>query len=91
MNIGKAFKEIREEAELSRPALAKKLGVTPGALWKIEAGKSVPKQKTVAKLCYLRRIPLARFYTLAFEKNDFNLIGVAEQLSSKDIFDVLRG
>lgn len=90
MNLGKAFKEIREEAGLSRPEMARRLGITPGALWKIEAGRVRPKEITVGKFCFLRGVPLARFYMLAFEKHDFNCISVAKLLSDKDLEDALR-
>ena len=44
---------------------------TTSALSKIENGKTVPKKKTIAKLCMNCAVPLARFYTLAFEASDF--------------------
>lgn len=71
MNLGKAFKEIREEKKASRQIVAKALGITPGALWKIENGKVVPKPATIQRLCDNYSVPPARFYTLAFEPSDF--------------------
>lgn len=90
MNYGKAFKEIREEQGLSRAEVAKQIGCTPSALSKIENGKTVPKEKTIAKFCLLARVPLARFYTLAFEKRDFSLLSATDRLSPKDAFDTLK-
>lgn len=90
MNLGKAFKTIREELGLTRPQVAGAIGLTSSALWKIEAGKTNPKEGTVAKFCYRYKVPLARLYTLAFEKKDFSLLGATELVPDKFIFDSLR-
>ena len=71
MNYGKAFREIREEQGLSRTEVAKQIGCTPSALSKIENGKTVPKEKTIAKFCVAYGIPIAYFYTRAFTREDF--------------------
>lgn len=71
MNYGKAFREIREEKKATRLIVAKALGCTPSALSKIENGKVVPKTATIQRLCTNYSVPLARFYTLAFEPSDF--------------------
>lgn len=71
MNYAKAFKEIREEAGLTRPELAKELGVTPTALWKIENSRTTPKEKTIMALCNLVHIPPAYFYNLAAVSTDY--------------------
>lgn len=71
MNIGKAMRMIREENGFSRPEMAEKLGMTPGALWKIENKKTKPKPSTIDYFCFVTRTPLARLYSLAFEPIDF--------------------
>lgn len=73
MNIGKAMKTIREEQGLPLRAIAERLEITTSGLWKIENNRTRPKEKTVAKFCSLCRVPLARFYTLAFEPADFTV------------------
>ena len=71
MNIGKAMLAVRQEFGLSRPKMAEALGITNGALWKIETGKTTPKPATIERLCFVTRTPLARFYHLSFEARDF--------------------
>lgn len=71
MEIGNAMARIRQEIGISRPDMAKKLKVTPSALWKIENGKTVPKGKTVDRFCELLHIPLARLYIESLQPEDF--------------------
>ena len=85
MNIGKAMQMIREENGLSRPQMAEKLGMTPGALWKIENRKTKPKPATVDYFCFVTRTPLARLYSLAFEPVDY-----APYASVQDVRVALR-
>lgn len=73
MNYGKTFKTIRDEKMASRSIVAKGLGCTQSALSKIENGRVIPKQATIERLCKLYGIPLARFYCLAFESEDFTI------------------
>lgn len=63
--------KIRQEVELGRPAMAKLLKITPGALWKIETGHSVPKPRTIDRFCEQLHIPLARLYIESLEPSDF--------------------
>ena len=71
MNYAKAFRELREEAQMTRPAMARSIGATPTALWKIEHGRTVPKPKTIEALCRLLHIPPAYFYQLAMTIEDY--------------------
>ena len=71
MNYAKAFRELREETQMTRPGLAKSIGVTPTALWKIEHGVTVPKEKTIIALCRLLHVPLAYFYQHAMTIEDY--------------------
>lgn len=71
MNYAKAFKEIRDEVQMTRPALARSIGLTPTALWKIEHNRTLPKQKTIVALCRLVHVPLAYFYQHAMTIEDY--------------------
>lgn len=71
MNYGKAFREIREDMQMNRPELARSIGLTTTALWKIEHGRTVPKPKTIESLCRLVHIPLAYFYNKAMTIEDY--------------------
>lgn len=61
----------RLEHSISRPEMAKRLGMTQSALWKIEAGRTLPKQKTVERFCAELGISLAYMYIKALEEVDF--------------------
>jgi len=80
------MKKIREEKGLSRRELADKIGVTVTALWKIENGKTRPKDMTINYFCFVLGIPLARLYTLAFDDRDFapipSINGIAEAIAA---------
>lgn len=71
MNIGKVFKTERERLGISRPEMAKRLKMTASALWKIEAGKTVPKHATIENFCRNACVSLAYVYMSAMERNDF--------------------
>lgn len=73
MNYGKAFKELREEKGLSRTDVAKQIGCTPSALSKIERNKVQPKPITIDAFCVICETPIARFYNLAFDADDFEI------------------
>ena len=71
MDYGKVFKKQREKMGISQREMAKKLGLTPSALWKIESGRNVPKEGTIVKLCSVAFIPLAYFYKEATTLSDY--------------------
>lgn len=71
MNYGKAFKEIREEEQISRVSIAKQIGCTPSALSKIENGKATPKFATIRKFCAVTHIPVAYFYAKTMCLEDY--------------------
>lgn len=71
MNIGKAMKNIREERGISRPAMARELGITASALWKIENGKTAPKQGTIDKFSKTLNVSIAWLYIESLEAVDF--------------------
>ena len=74
MNYGKAFRDLREEQNLSRKELATQIGCTPSSLSKIERGIVIPKHGTIQALCAICRCPVARFYFDALEPSDFGSI-----------------
>jgi transcriptional regulator with XRE-family HTH domain len=71
MNYGIVFKQVREATGMSRPELAKKLGMTKSALWKIENRQSIPKQTTIDALSKLTGVPVARIVIESIEPEDF--------------------
>lgn len=73
MDIGKAMKEVRERAGLSRSEVAKELNVRPQTIWKIEKGKSWPKPETIEKFCEVAKVPLAYFYAKAMTREDYTV------------------
>ena len=75
MNIGKVFKQYREKAGMTQRALAKELGVTPTALWKVESGRATPKQVTITKFQQISGYVLARIMIEALEPEDYGRAG----------------
>lgn len=71
MRIGKAFKNIREESGIKQREMAARLGMTPTALWKIEAGKTSPKWKTMQKFIAEMHVPVAYFFSKAMDLEDY--------------------
>lgn len=71
MNHGKVFKDLRVQAGKNRPQMAMELGMTTSALWKIERGKSAPKQATIDAFCKAIHIPPAFYYHLAITIEDY--------------------
>lgn len=71
MDIGKAMRELREQAGISRAEMAKKLNILPQSVWKIEKNKSFPKPKTIEAFCEATGIPLAYFYARAMTIEDY--------------------
>lgn len=71
MNIGKVFREAREDRGLTLRAMSSRLGLSPSALWKIEAGKNWPKQKTIEALRKETGRSMASIYIESIEPEDF--------------------
>lgn len=57
MDIGKSMKLIREERGIRQTDMARKLGMRPQSLWKIETGKGTPKMTTIEKFCKAANVP----------------------------------
>ena len=73
MNFGKAFRECREEMDLTREKTAEMTGFSLPTFSKIERGKTIPKQSTIEKFCKKIGVPVAWFYYCAMEPQDFRL------------------
>lgn len=71
MNIGQVFLKARQKEKVSLKAMSSKLGLTPSALWKIEAGQSWPKPKTIDAFSRETGIPIARIYIESLEPSDY--------------------
>ena len=71
MNIGRVFKQERERIGITQREMAKRLGLTTSALWKIEANRNWPKPSTIEMFCRVVCIPLAYFYIHAVSPEDF--------------------
>lgn len=52
------LKELRKNRGLSQVELAIHLGVSPSSIYKLEAGKQVPKYPLVRRICAYFNIPL---------------------------------
>lgn len=71
MNVGKVFMQAREARGLCGRELARIIGVSPSALWKIENGKVWPKQATLEKFCKVCGYSIARLYVESIEPIDY--------------------
>lgn len=71
MNIGNVFKKFREGKGITQRSMARALGITPTALYKIESGRNCPKQKTIDAFQMISGYPTARLYVESFEPKDY--------------------
>lgn len=71
MNIGNVFKKFREGRGITQRSMAKALGITPTALYKIESGRNCPKQKTIDAFQMISGYKTARLYVESFEAKDY--------------------
>ncbi|MCD6310195.1 MAG: helix-turn-helix transcriptional regulator, partial [Candidatus Eremiobacteraeota bacterium] len=60
-DLGKRIRAARKEMGMSQDELAKHLGYTQAAIYKIEAGKSEPGFDTLRKIATVLKRPLAYF------------------------------
>lgn len=71
MKLGKAFKNERESKKISQREMARRLGITPVALWKIESGRTIPRWDTISKFIAEMHIPNAYFFSMAMDLEDY--------------------
>ena len=71
MKFGKAFKTEREKQGVSQREMAKRLGITPVSLWKIENSRTTPRWATIEKFISETHIPTAYFFGLAMDLEDY--------------------
>lgn len=71
MNIGKAFRKIREANKIGQREMSRIIGVTPATLWKIESGKCWPKPQTIKNFSKAMRVPIAMVYIDGIEPDDY--------------------
>lgn len=67
------MQSIREERGISRKSMADSVGVTHGALWKIEKGKVEPKRVTIDRFCSVMGVPLAYLYGRSMTIDDYRV------------------
>ena len=70
MEIGNTIRSIREELGYSRKALAEQIGITQGALWKVEFGKTNAKPQTIDRFLQVSGVSRAEFYIRALGYGD---------------------
>ena len=71
MNIGKVIRAERESKGITRVAYAQLLKIKSASLWKIEAGRCWPNQKTLKRFMEVSGYPVARLYIEALEPQDY--------------------
>lgn len=71
MNFGRAFKIERERLGISQREMARRLNLSPSALWKIEAGMTRPKWNTINRFIAEAHLPVAFFFHEAFDLEDY--------------------
>ena len=59
--LGKKIKLVRVELDLTQTELARKIGAKQKSISRYEAGKSVPKIETLAKLARVLKRPIGHF------------------------------
>ena len=57
-----AFIRLRSNAGLSIPQLGERAGVGRNTIWRIESGKTTPRQATVRRIASALQVPVAAFY-----------------------------
>jgi len=70
MEIGSTMQQIRTEQHLTRKEMAAKIGITAGALWKVEAGRTTAKQQTIQRFLEATGVSRAEFYLRSINPED---------------------
>ena len=88
MNYGQRIKFFRNTAGISANALAKKVGLDPTTIYKIEANDSKPSLGSLESICDALGISLAEFFTEeehVLGPEIQRLLGTAKKLSPEQI------
>ncbi|NLI93002.1 MAG: helix-turn-helix transcriptional regulator [Peptococcaceae bacterium] len=75
MNYGQRIKFFREVSGISANALAKKVGLDPTTIYKIEANDSKPSLGSLKNICEALGISLAEFFAEQNQSDLFCLVG----------------
>lgn len=87
MNIGKAMRQLRKEADIKQNVLAKEIGISASALRALESGKSIPKQSTIASFCRALGVPKAFLTLVSIDPGD--LVDALNTMDAKDVLDII--
>ena len=87
MNIGKAMRRLRKEADIKQNVLAKEIGISASALRAIESEKSIPKPSTMKRFCDVMEIPLGYLILKAICYNDVGN-DLKDAVDVRDIIDL---
>lgn len=88
MNYGQRIKFFRDVAGISANALARKVGLNPTTIYKIEANNAKPSLGSLENICDALNISLAEFFA---EENQESgpeirrLLGTAKKLSPEQL------
>ncbi len=88
MNYGLRIKYFRDVVGISANALAKKVGLDPTTIYKIEANDSKPSLSSLERICDALDINLAEFFAEENQGLDpelQRLLGTAKKLSPQQI------
>ncbi|MBQ3984511.1 MAG: helix-turn-helix transcriptional regulator [Bacteroidales bacterium] len=87
MNIGKAMRQLRKEADIKQNVLAKEIGISASALRALESGKSIPKQSTIDSFCRVLGVPKAFLTLVSIDPGD--LVDALDTMDAKDVLDII--
>ncbi|EHQ89546.1 helix-turn-helix domain-containing protein [Desulfosporosinus youngiae] len=88
MNYGQRIKFFRNTVGISANALAKKIGLDPTTIYKIEANDSKPSLGSLESICAALGISLAEFFAeeeQAWGPEIQRLLGTVKKLSPEQI------
>lgn len=93
--VGKRIKELREQKNLKKNALANLAGVSPTYIDKLENGERCPTVEYLGYICFGLGITLAEFFRDTEEQKELNSVirNLTARLSDeqqKMLFDFLK-
>ena len=92
LDLGKTIQSLREQSGMSQKELAKRAGVSTGAIGNYEAGLRRPKFETIEALADIFNVPIelligdesAARILMSYDKRH-TLIGMADRLDPSDL------